>query len=199
MKNEIIYGHCFATSLQNMPIRRLKQSGGAEIERNLSSSGLCWSCWFVGWKHYTIKKNTEALWSASKEISPRSQWRENYAYVHDSSIECRKSHRIKIGGRDEIFGIILINQNGFHEEIKVTLISGNVCYRLVGIVLSSRFLWKNTKINIYVLIYLLTYSREQSPLKEANRFSASQEISRILWNPKVYYRVYLSLYWAWYR
>jgi hypothetical protein len=33
---------------------------------------------------------------------------------------------------------------------------------------------------------------KQSP-REANRFSASQEISRILWNPKVHYRVYKSL------
>ena len=34
----------------------------------------------------------------------------------------------------------------------------------------------------------LTYSMEQSPSCEANRFSASQEIPRVLWKPKVYYR-----------
>jgi len=39
-----------------------------------------------------------------------------------------------------------------------------------------------------IVWYLLTYSMEQSPSWEANRFSASQEISRIFWNPKVYYR-----------
>jgi hypothetical protein len=41
-------------------------------------------------------------------------------------------------------------------------------------------------IKTYLLTYLLTYSMEQSPSRKANRFSASQEISRILWNPKVY-------------
>ena len=43
-----------------------------------------------------------------------------------------------------------------------------------------------------MLIYLLhTYSMEQGPSWEANRFSASQEISGILWNQKVYYRIHM--------
>ena len=38
--------------------------------------------------------------------------------------------------------------------------------------------------------YLLTYSMVQSPSSETNWFAANQEISRILWNPKVHCRTH---------
>ena len=43
-----------------------------------------------------------------------------------------------------------------------------------------------------LLAYLLTYSLKKSPSWETNRFSASQEIPRVLWNPKVHYRIHKS-------
>ena len=42
----------------------------------------------------------------------------------------------------------------------------------------------------YFLITPRTYSMQQSLSWEANQFSASQEIPRILWNPKVHYRIH---------
>jgi hypothetical protein len=50
-----------------------------------------------------------------------------------------------------------------------------------------RLWFHNTRI---ILPYLCTYSMQQSPSWEANRFAANQAISRILWNPKVRYRIH---------
>jgi hypothetical protein len=43
-----------------------------------------------------------------------------------------------------------------------------------------------------ILTYFLTYSMEQCLSSEANRFEASQEISPILWYPKVHCRIHNS-------
>ena len=45
----------------------------------------------------------------------------------------------------------------------------------------------------YLFTYLLTYSMQQNPSWETNRFSAGQEIPRVLWNPKVHYRIHQCL------
>jgi len=42
------------------------------------------------------------------------------------------------------------------------------------------------KVSIY---YVRIYSIERSPSREANRFLASQEIPRILWDPNAHYRI----------
>jgi len=62
------------------------------------------------------------------------------------------------------------------------------CCRTVHISILIRYYTHNT---YWCSVYnIINYSMEQSPSGEANRFSASQKILRILRNPKVHYRVY---------
>jgi hypothetical protein len=53
------------------------------------------------------------------------------------------------------------------------------------------FGWQQVKNHIHEIISYLNNCMEQSPSWEANSFSASQEIPRILWNPEVYYYIRL--------
>ena len=51
-------------------------------------------------------------------------------------------------------------------------------------------LFESTETKALRMVVLHTYSMQQSLSWEANRFSASQEIPHILWNPKVHYRIH---------
>jgi hypothetical protein len=46
-----------------------------------------------------------------------------------------------------------------------------------------------TYLHSYLITYLLSYSMQQNPSWESNQFSESQEIPRVLWNPKVYQNI----------
>jgi hypothetical protein len=43
---------------------------------------------------------------------------------------------------------------------------------------------------MFVFLKIYSYSMEQSPSWEANRFWATQEIPHILWNPQVHYGIH---------
>jgi len=44
--------------------------------------------------------------------------------------------------------------------------------------------------NVIKPLFTLTHSMQQSPSREANRLSASQEIHRFIWKPKVHYHIH---------
>ena len=62
-------------------------------------------------------------------------------------------------------------------------------FRVYSVISTSKE-WHTLLSTLTDITYLLTYSMEQSPSWEANWFAASQEIPRILWNPKVHYRIH---------
>jgi hypothetical protein len=50
--------------------------------------------------------------------------------------------------------------------------------------------WNRNMIYLSFKPHIISYSTHHSPSWESNGFTASQEISRILWNPKIHYRIH---------
>jgi len=57
--------------------------------------------------------------------------------------------------------------------------------------MTNIMIMQSSEVTLALITYLLTYSMEHSPSWEANRFSATQENPRILWNPKIHYRFHM--------
>ena len=115
----------------------------------------------LGESMHSIKKNTEALVSASKENGLEVNADKTKYLVISRDQNARRCHNIKIDNssfeRVEEFkylGTTLTNQNSIQEEIKSRLKSGNACYHSVQNRLSSSSLSKNINIKIYITITL---------------------------------------------
>jgi hypothetical protein len=92
------------------------------------------------------------------------------------------------------FVVIFQSQKGFEskkkkrfdekpvETVRLQMRARSRLYYAAGGHISGFFMYYT----LTYLYYIVTYSMEQSPSWEANRFSVSQEIPRILWNPKVH-------------
>jgi sorting nexin-29 len=111
----------------------------------------------LGDKLDTIKKNTETLIDASKEVGLEINVEKNKYML----LSRHQNRDIKIANRSfenvsqfRYLGMTVTNQNLIQEEIKRRLNSGNACYHPVQNLLSSCLLSKNLKIRIYKMIIL---------------------------------------------
>jgi hypothetical protein len=109
----------------------------------------------------TIKKNTETIIDASKEVGLGiNVEKTNYMLLslHQNAGQNRDikavSRSFKNVSQFKYLGTEVINQNLIQEEIKRRLNSGNACYYSVQNLMSSRLLLKNLKIRICRTIIL---------------------------------------------
>jgi hypothetical protein len=109
----------------------------------------------------TIKKNTETLIDASKEVGLEINIEKTKYILLSCHQNTGKNQDIKIANRSfenmsqfKYFGMKVTNQNLIEEEIKMRFNSVNACYHSVQNLLSSCLLSKNLKIGIYKTIML---------------------------------------------
>jgi hypothetical protein len=115
----------------------------------------------LGGSIHAIKKNTEALIVASKEIGLEVNAETTEYMVISRNQNAGQNYNIKLDNKSierveqfKYLGITLTNRNSIQAEIKIRLKSANACYHSVQDLLSSSLLSKNTKIKIYRSIIL---------------------------------------------
>jgi hypothetical protein len=107
----------------------------------------------------TIKKNTEALLEASREVGLDGNKEEANYVIMSRHQNIGQNHNLLIDNKSfetvvklKHLGTTEVHKNCFHEEIKCRLNLGNAWYLSVQSILSSYLLSKNMKINIYKTI-----------------------------------------------
>jgi hypothetical protein len=117
----------------------------------------------------TIRKNTETLIDASKEVGLEISVKKTKYRLLSHYQNLGRNQDIKIANTSfenvsqfKYLGTTVTNQNLIQEEINRTLNSANVCYHSVQNLPSSRLQSKNVKIRIYktIILPLVLYGYE---------------------------------------
>jgi hypothetical protein len=110
----------------------------------------------------TIKKNTETLTDASKEVGLEVNAERSKYMLLSHHQNAGQNHNIKVANRSvenvaqlKYLRTIVTNQNLIQEEIKRRLNSDNACYHSVHNLLHSCLLYKKAKIGIYKTTIML--------------------------------------------
>jgi hypothetical protein len=144
----------------------------------------------------TIKKNTETLIDASKEVGLEIIVNKTKYMLLSRHQNVGQNRDIKISNRPfenvsqfKYLGTTVTNQNSIQEEIKRRSNSGNACYHSVQSLLSSCLLSKNLKIRIYktIILFVVLYGCENLSLtlREEHRLRVFENrVLRRIFGPK---------------
>jgi hypothetical protein len=122
--------------------------------------GPCWCLNSLLYNINTIKKDTEALIEASKQVDLEANTKKTNYMLMTLHQNVGRNHNIKISNssfentvKSKYLRTTLTNQNYIREEIKFILNSENSCYLSVQNLLCSRLLRVNVQIEIYQSLF----------------------------------------------
>jgi hypothetical protein len=150
----------------------------------------------VGENIDTVKKKTEALLDASKEVGLEVNPEKTKQVLMSCSQNIGQKHSIKIANSSfedmakfKYLGTTLTDQNQMREDNNSRLNSGNACYHSVQSFLSYRLLSRNVKVEIYktIILPVVLYGCEtwSVTLREEHRLRVFENrVLRRIFGPK---------------